>query len=108
MLSLCMPERDCLVSGCHDKKVRVFDLREVTTVQMEHQEHHKSVLSVAASHDYIYSASEDTTVCVWDRRNNALLQRLNVRESRTEDQHSLSYNGSFQDLFLRFTWPATC
>ena len=79
MLSLCMPERDCLVSGCFDKKVRVLDLRESTAVQMEHRQHRRSVLSVAAFRDYIYSASEDETVCVWDRRNNNLLQRLEVR-----------------------------
>ena len=74
-----MPDKDCLVSGCYDKKVRVLDLRQPSAVQMEYKQHRRSVLSVAATQDCIYSASEDATVCVWDRRNNTLLQRLEVR-----------------------------
>lgn len=76
VLSLCIPERDCLVSACNDKTVRVIDLRETGVVQAQHTWHKRSVLSVVGSERYIYSASEDCTVCVWDRRKNDILQRL--------------------------------
>ena len=78
MLSLHIPHRDCLVSACHDKKVRVIDLRLPFPVQADHKLHRRSVLSVAASDHYIYSGSEDSTVCVWDRRKAEMLQRVEV------------------------------
>lgn len=45
VLSLCMPEKDILVSACQDKKVRVLDLRSTSAVQMEYKQHRRSVAS---------------------------------------------------------------
>lgn len=78
VLSLCIPERDQLISSCYDKHVRVMDLRTPVSVQHFHQEHSKPVLCVAASNGVIYSGSEDRTLCVWDLRGQRLLQKLQV------------------------------
>lgn len=78
VLSLCIPERDQLISSCYDKHVRVMDLRTPVSVQYFHQEHSKPVLCVAASHGIVYSGSEDKTLCVWDLRAQRLLQKLQV------------------------------
>ena len=78
VLSLCIPQRDTLISACFDKKVRVFDLRQPPSVQAEHTLHKRSVLSVVASEEYVYSSSEDASVCVWDQRNRKMLQRIKV------------------------------
>lgn len=56
----------------------MIDLRLPFPVQSEYKLHKKSVLSVMACDNYIYSGSEDNTVCVWDRRSENLLQRVTV------------------------------
>ena len=58
-----------------------MDLRTPVPLQAEHRLHHRSVLSVCASEDYIYSAGEDKKVYVWDRRVTKLMQKLSVRGS---------------------------
>ena len=78
VLSLCIPERDQLISSCYDKHVRVMDLRTPVSVQYSHQQHSKPVLCVAASSGVIYSGSEDKSLCVWDLRAQRLLQKLQV------------------------------
>ena len=78
MLSLHMPQPAVLVSGCHDKHVREFDLRIPISVVNGHQEHAKPVLCLAATEQYVYSGSEDKTVCVWDRRAQQQLQKIKV------------------------------
>ena len=81
VLSLCIPERDQLISSCYDKHVRVMDLRTPGSVQHFHHEHSKPVLCVAASNGVVYSGSEDKTLCVWDLRAQRLMQKLQVSSS---------------------------
>ena len=78
VLSLCIPERDCLISACNDRTVRVMDLRQPQAVHTKHSLHKRSVLCVAAHGNYVYSGSEDSTVCVWDRRKGSMVQSLGV------------------------------
>ncbi len=78
MLSLHVPQQGTLVSGSWDKHVRMFDLRMPVSVVADHCEHSKPVLCLTTSGDYVYSGSEDKTVCVWDRRAQQLLQKVRV------------------------------
>ncbi len=78
VLSLHMPQSGTLVSGSCDKHVRIFDLRIPVSVVALHHEHTKPVLCLAATDNYVYSGSEDKSLCVWDRRAQRLLQRIKV------------------------------
>lgn len=98
VLSLCIPQRDTLISACFDKKVRVFDLRQPPSVQAEHTLHKRSVLSVVASEEYVYSSSEDASVCVWDVRNRKLLQRIKVGRELL-----VATDSCFLDTFMLLT-----
>ncbi|XP_064386257.1 F-box/WD repeat-containing protein 9-like [Halichondria panicea] len=80
VLSLTMPQPNQLVSTCQDKRVREIDLRQPIGVTICHTEHTQSVLSVAANERFIYSGSEDKSVCVWDRRAHKLLQRIKLKK----------------------------
>lgn len=55
-----------------------MDFRTDFSVSAQHQCHQSSVLTVAASEHYIYSGSEDKTLCVWDRRAQNMLQKIPV------------------------------
>ena len=53
-------------------------MRVPVSVVSSHQEHSRPVLCLAATEHYLYSGSEDKSVCVWDRRADQLLQRVKV------------------------------
>ena len=55
-----------------------MDLRTPVSVQQSHKQHTKPVLCVAAADNLVYSGSEDKSLCVWDLRAEALLQKLEV------------------------------
>ena len=78
VLSLDIPQRDVLVSASYDKTVRELDIRTPVSIHSSHTQHTKPVLSLTTTDRYIYSASEDKTVCVWDRRGQGELQRVLV------------------------------
>ena len=78
VLGLHMPSPDLLVSACQDRHVRLLDLRLPVSVAGQHKTHKRSVLCVAASHNYVYSGGEDKSVCVWDIRKQAVLDQVTV------------------------------
>ena len=78
VLCLDMPEENTLVSGSYDKNVRLFDLRVPISEMASYKEHSKPVLCLAATDRYIYSGSEDKSLCVWDRRAQSQLQKIKV------------------------------
>lgn len=79
VLALQFPQPSCLVSTSYDKTVREFDLRVPISLVADHQEHKKPVLALATTENYVYSAGEDRTVCMWDRRSRNILQSQKVR-----------------------------
>ena len=69
-MSVLFPEPAVIISGCYDKHIRSFDLREKDYSMTVCGRHAKAVLCLAPSDDshYIYSGSEDRCVKLWDRR----------------------------------------
>jgi len=55
-----------------------MDLRLPVSVTCHHKTHRRSVLCVAAIHNYVYSGSEDKNVCVWDVRKQEMLEQISV------------------------------
>lgn len=76
VLSLVFPESHVLMTGCFDKQIREFDLRNPISLTTTLTGHKGPVLCLGSSGPYIFSASEDKTVCVWDRRTQKRLQKV--------------------------------
>ncbi|KAK3755305.1 hypothetical protein QZH41_014611 [Actinostola sp. cb2023] len=65
---LCLDwQHDVLTTGCYDKHVRMFDLRENRLV-LYLKYHTRPVLSLSVDDKYIITGSEDQTLCIYDRR----------------------------------------
>ncbi|XP_020906927.1 F-box/WD repeat-containing protein 9 [Exaiptasia diaphana] len=60
-------KHDVLISGCYDKYVRMFDLRDSHIVSSL-KYHTKPVLCLSVDDKYIITGSEDQTLCIYDRR----------------------------------------
>lgn len=78
VLSLALPNANTLITTCHDKAVREFDLRTPISVVADHRRHKKAVLALAVNGQYVYTGGEGNTVCVWDRRSRDILQNVKV------------------------------
>lgn len=69
---------DILVAGSYDKRVSVYDPRASSPLIKTRKIHSSPVLSLAADDRHIVSGSEDRTLVVFDRRVNAVLQRIQL------------------------------
>ncbi|KAG8538579.1 hypothetical protein GDO81_022408 [Engystomops pustulosus] len=69
---------DILVAGSYDKRVSVYDPRASSPLIKSRKIHSSPVLSLAADDRHIVSGSEDRTLVVFDRRVNAVLQRIQL------------------------------
>ncbi|XP_053573812.1 F-box/WD repeat-containing protein 9 [Bombina bombina] len=67
---------DILVAGSYDKRVSVYDPRASSPLVKSRKIHCSPVLSIVADDRHIVSGSEDRTLVVFDRRANAVLQRM--------------------------------
>ena len=65
------------VSGSYDKKVYHMDPR-CSTVIAEKKYHQKPILCLAANNNYIVTGSEDSTICIYDRRADSVLKKILV------------------------------
>ena len=79
-------EPDCLTAGCYDKTIFRFDPRSGRMIRKKRY-HSRPVLSLAVDDRHMISASEDKTVCVFDRRADKVLKTLTVISN---------FNGNFQ------------
>ncbi|XP_075715222.1 F-box/WD repeat-containing protein 9 isoform X1 [Rhinoderma darwinii] len=76
---LCLAyQPDILVAGSYDKRVSVFDPRASSPLIKSRKIHSSPVLSLAADERHIISGSEDRTLVVFDRRVNAVSQRIQL------------------------------
>ncbi|CAN2391597.1 F-box WD repeat-containing protein 9 [Pristimantis euphronides] len=69
---------DILVAGSYDKRVSVYDPRASSPLIKSRKLHSSPVLSLAADDRHIISGSEARTLVVFDRRVNAVLQRIQL------------------------------
>ena len=90
------------MSASYDKNVRLFDLRVPISEVASYKEHSKPVLCVAATDRYIYSGSEDKSLCVWDRRAQSQLQKIKVTVfvGLCTHRESIYFNTSTKTLSL--------
>ncbi|KAM4677385.1 F-box/WD repeat-containing protein 9 isoform 2-T2 [Discoglossus pictus] len=76
---LCLAfQPDILVAGSYDKRVSVYDPRVSSPLIKSRKIHSSPVLSIVADDRHIVSGSEDRTLVVFDRRANAVLQRMQL------------------------------
>ena len=108
ILCLGMPEPNVVVTGSYDKHVRLLDLRQPVSVQSSYKEHTRPVLTLAATDWYIYTGSEDKTLCVWDRRNEKELQRIKVGFIISSVQASVIIYCFVLYSFPRWSHRSTC
>ncbi|KAL5489420.1 hypothetical protein EMCRGX_G018510 [Ephydatia muelleri] len=76
VLSLLFPESHVLMTGCFDKQIREFDVRKPISQTSTLSGHRGPVLCLGSTGHYVFSASDDKTVCVWDRRTLKRLQKV--------------------------------
>ncbi|XP_063787245.1 F-box/WD repeat-containing protein 9 isoform X1 [Pseudophryne corroboree] len=69
---------DILVAGSYDKRVSVYDPRASRPLIKCRKIHSSPVLSLGADDRHIVSGSEDRTLVVFDRRTNAVSQRIQL------------------------------
>ncbi|XP_075433706.1 F-box/WD repeat-containing protein 9 isoform X3 [Ascaphus truei] len=69
---------DILVAGSYDKRVSVYDPRASNPLIKSRKIHSSPVLSLVADDRHIVSGGEDRTLVVFDRRANAVLQRMQL------------------------------
>ncbi|KAM8974004.1 F-box/WD repeat-containing protein 9 [Pelodytes ibericus] len=69
---------DILVAGSYDKRVSICDPRAANPLVKSRKIHSSPVLSLVADDRHIVSGSEDRTLVVFDRRANAVLQRMSL------------------------------
>ncbi|XP_063302031.1 F-box/WD repeat-containing protein 9 [Pelobates fuscus] len=69
---------DILVAGSYDKRVSVYDPRASNPLIRSRKIHSSPVLSLVADERHIVSGGEDRTLVVFDRRANAVLQRIQL------------------------------
>ncbi|XP_069834007.1 F-box/WD repeat-containing protein 9 [Dendropsophus ebraccatus] len=69
---------DILVAGSYDKRVSVYDPRASSPLIKSRKIHSSPVLSLVADDRHIVSGSEDRTLVVFDRRVNAVSQRIQL------------------------------
>ncbi|KAG9472647.1 hypothetical protein GDO78_018305 [Eleutherodactylus coqui] len=69
---------DILVAGSFDKRVSVYDPRAASPLIKSRKIHSSPVLSLVADERHIVSGSEDRTLVVFDRRVNAVSQRIQL------------------------------
>ena len=66
------------MTGCFDKQIREFDVRKPISQTSTLSGHRGPVLCLGSTGHYVFSASDDKTVCVWDRRTLKRLQKVTV------------------------------
>ncbi|NP_001088573.1 F-box and WD repeat domain containing 9 S homeolog [Xenopus laevis] len=69
---------DILVAGSYDKRVSVYDPRASKPLIKSGKIHSSPVLCLAADEHHIMSGGEDRTLVVFDRRANAVSQRIQL------------------------------
>ncbi|KAE8620067.1 hypothetical protein XENTR_v10010089 [Xenopus tropicalis] len=69
---------DILVAGSYDKRVSVYDPRASKPLIKSRKIHSSPVLCLVADEHHIMSGGEDRTLVVFDRRANAVSQRLQL------------------------------
>ncbi|KAM3924934.1 F-box/WD repeat-containing protein 9 isoform 1-T1 [Leptodactylus fuscus] len=105
---------DILLAGSYDKRVSAYDPRAASPLIKSRKIHSSPVLSIVADDRHIVSGSEDRTLVVFDRRVNAVLQRIQLDnylfcmsyqspQLWAGDNHGLvhmygSHGGTFQHL----------
>jgi WD40 repeat protein len=98
------PDGKQVVSGSHDKTVRLWDAAIGTLLQTL-EGHTSSVNSVAFSPDgkQVVSSSHDKTVRLWDAATGTLLQTL---EGHTDPVYSVTFSpdGKLQTLRVSGNW----
>ncbi|XP_058802168.1 F-box/WD repeat-containing protein 9-like [Phymastichus coffea] len=72
------PELSLFATGSYCKTVLVFDPRSGHSPIIKYQPHHRAVISLAMSTNYILSASEDKTVNVWDQRAGRTMKSVTI------------------------------
>lgn len=61
------PERAVFATGSYGRNVFVFDSRSGHEIA-QYRAHNRAVIKLAMNSEYILSASEDKTICIWDQR----------------------------------------
>lgn len=69
---------DILVAGTFDKRVTMYDPRAANPLIKSRKLHSSPVLSLVADDHHIVSSGEDRTMVVFDRRNNAVSQTIQM------------------------------
>lgn len=77
--------KGCIISGCNDSKIRIFD-SETNSLQCTLEGHSKGIISfswvtTASGDKYLLSGSWDGTARVWDLATNTCVQELGPHEN---------------------------